>query len=236
MRAIVASAVVLLVGVLTSSEHLFRLDLGIDQLLATEAPGALATARPNRIGPTGATSLALLGAGLLALAWRRRVALYLGLATGFIVLVPAVGFLYGIGPFYSTARTGIAWPTVIALLSLAIGLVLAHANHGGVVLWRDDPGGVLLRRLVLPSVLIPLGLGYLRVQGERRGLFDMPTGTGLFALSLILLFSMLLWRSATQLSAAAAEARRAGEVLREREERLRLFVEHAPAAVAMFAS
>ena len=36
-------SVVLLVGGLTLSEHLFRADLGIDQLLVSEAPGAVAT-------------------------------------------------------------------------------------------------------------------------------------------------------------------------------------------------
>ena len=232
--AIIASAVVMAIGVLTLAEHLLRVDLGIDQLIATEPPGAAATVSPNRIGPPGSASLAVLGSGLLALAWRRRIALHLGLATCLIVLVPAIGFLYGIGPFYGTARTGIAWPTVIALFLLASGLMLAASGGAGVVLWRDDPGGVLLRRLLLPAVLIPLVLGYLRVQGERQGLYDTAIGTGLFALSLILLFSTLLWRSAAQLSATAADAKRAADALSESEERLRLFVEHAPAAVAMF--
>ena len=130
--------------------------------------------------------------------------------------------------------TGIAWPTVTALFLLASGLMLAASGGAGVVLWRDDPGGVLLRRLLLPTVLIPLVLGYLRTQGERQGLYDTATGRGLFVLSLILLFSTLLWRSAAQLSAKAADAKQAADALREREGRLRLFVEHAPAAVAMF--
>ncbi len=231
---IIASAVVIAIGVLTLAQHLLRVDLGIDQLIATEPAGAAATVSPNRIGPPGSASLALLGSGLLAFAWRRRIAVYLGLATCVIVLVPAIGLLYGIGPLYGTVRTGIAWPTVVALFVLAGGLMLAASGGAGAVLWRDDPGGVLLRRLLLPTVLIPLVLGYLRVQGERQGLYDTAIGTGLFALSLILLFSTLLWRSGAQLSATDAVAKRAADALREREGRLLLFVEHAPAAVAMF--
>jgi PAS domain S-box-containing protein len=217
----VVAAAVMAIGLLTLVELLLRVDLGIEQLIATEPPGAAATVSPNRIGPPGSVSLVLLGAGLLALAWKRRYAVHLGVATWLIVLVPAVGLLYGLDPFYGTAYlTGIAWPTVLALCCLATGLVLAARSGGGNVLWRDDPGGVLLRRVLIPTVLIPLVLGYLKVQGVRLGIFDNATGTGLFALILVLLFAALLWRSAVQLSAEAAARKQAAQALAEREERL----------------
>jgi PAS domain S-box-containing protein len=221
--AVVFSAVVLGIGALTLAEHVLRVNLGIDQLLATEQPGAAATASPNRMGPPGSTSLVLLGAGFLALGWRRRrVAAALALAACLIVLVPAVGFLYGIGPFYSRAGvTDIAWPTVIALFALGVGLALAGGGGSDrAVLWRDDPGGVLLRTLLPGVILVPLVLGYLRVQGERRGMYGTAEGTGLFGLTLIFLFSVLLWRSAVQLSASAAARQRVADALRDREERL----------------
>lgn len=121
------AVIVLLIGGFTLSEHLFHYNLGIDQLLATEVPGAAATASPNRMGPPASTSLTLLGAGLLLLALRRRmVARYLGLAAFGIVLGPAVGYMYGIDALYRKAQlTGIAWPTVLALMLLGAGLVLA---------------------------------------------------------------------------------------------------------------
>jgi len=227
-----AALLVFLVGLLTLSEHLLRVDLGIDQLLATEAPGAVATASPNRIGLPGSFSLALLGAGLLDAAWRRRVAPYLGLTTCFVVLVPTIGFVYGISPFYEGRVTGIAWPTIIGLFSIGVGLMLAERQAGPLaVLWRADPGGLLLRRLLLPAVLVPLVLGYLKVQGDRHGLYDGTTGTGLFSLLLVLLLSILLWRSAKQLSAAAAERQRAMEQLAATQERLAGIVEGTSDAI-----
>lgn len=122
------AAFVLLIGALTLGEHLLHFDLGIDQLLAKEAPGAAATTRPNRMGPPAATSLTLLGIGLLLLSRQRgRIAPYLGLIVFLISLVPAVGFLYGVSAFFDRPQTtGIAWPTVVALLSLGAALVLAH--------------------------------------------------------------------------------------------------------------
>jgi PAS domain S-box-containing protein len=242
VAATIASGIVLMVGVLTLAEHAFRVDLGIDQLFAWEPPGAVATVSPNRIGPPGSISLTLVGAGLLALARRHRAAVYLGIATALVVLVPAVGFLYGIGGFYGTARLGIAWPTVIALLSVAAGITLAAADES-TVLWRDDPGGLFLRRLLLPAALVPLLVGFLEVQGDRHGLYDAATGTGLFVLSLVLFFSVLLWVSAAQVSAADAERRRAADALREREERLRgamqrleSLLENSPLAVIEWSS
>jgi PAS domain S-box-containing protein len=221
VAATIAGLLVLLVGVLTLSEHLLHVDLGIDQLIASEVPGARGTASPNRIGVPGSVSLALLGAGLVSATWRRRYAAYLGLATGVIVIVPALGFLYGVSPFYATRTGGIAWITVLALLALAVGLVLDQRGEGPLaLLWRDDPGGVLLRRLLVPSLLIPIVLGYFRVQGERVGLYSGPVGTVLYALALILLLFVLLWGSARKLSAFAALRQRATDQLAAEKERL----------------
>jgi PAS domain S-box-containing protein len=214
---VLAAAIVLVIGLATLAEHLFQLDLRIDQLIAAEPPRAVATVSPNRIGPPGSTSLVLIGAGLLALAWRRRLAFYPGLVTSLIVLVPAVGFLYGIDPFYGRAElTGIAWPTVIALSLLSAGLLLADPEGPLALVWREDAGGVLLRRLLPVAVAIPLALGYVRVQAERLGLFGASTGNGLFSLVLVVVLSSFLWRSARQLSVAAAHRVHAEEQARWR--------------------
>jgi PAS domain S-box-containing protein len=222
LAGLVAAALVLAVGVLTLSEHLFGWNLGIDQLLEKEPPGATATASPNRVGPLGAVSLIVIGAGLIATAWRWRVALYLGLATCVVVSVPAVGFLYGISPFYSQAYvTGIAWPTVIALFSLGLGLMLAHSIRDPLsAIWRDDPGGVLLRRVLLPAVLVPIMVGYVRVEGERLGLYSLHTGTGLLVIVIVLFLCILLWRSAEQLSSTAAHRQRVTDQLAAEKQRL----------------
>jgi PAS domain S-box-containing protein len=221
---IVLSEAVLLVGLLTLIEHLFRTDIGIDQLLATEPPGAIATTSPNRLGPPGALSLTFLGGGLLALAARRRFAPYFGLATAVIVLVPATGFLFGIAQFHADAAvTGIAWPTVVCLLSLAIGLLVAQGREGPfALLWRNDAGGTLLRQLLPPALLLPIVLQVVRLAGERLGLHGRSTGIGLYLISLVLLFSILLWRSASHLSAAAARAQEAQQQARWRADLLDL--------------
>jgi len=214
---------VLLISALTLVEHLFGRDFGIDQFLAAEAPGAVAVTSPNRMGPLGSTTLVLVGAGLLTLALKRRaIAPYFGLAACVINLVPAFGFLYHITGFYSQpGLTGIAWPTVIALSALGVGLMLAHANLGPAsLLLRPDAGGRILRRMLPAVILIPAILGYLRTQGQIKGLYDSATGTGLLAIALILAFSLILWRSAALLSKSACAEAMAQQYVRENEARL----------------
>ena len=118
-----AAAVVLLGGVLTLTEHLLRYDLGIDQLVATEPAGAAGLASANRMGPPAAVCLMLLGAGLLAMARRRRTIVpYLGIAVCVITFLPAVGYLYGLDQLYRLpAATSIAWQTLAGLMALGIG-------------------------------------------------------------------------------------------------------------------
>jgi PAS domain S-box-containing protein len=211
--AIVASAVVLLIGALTLAEYLFRFELGIDQLIATEPLDVLQRVSPNRMGPPGAISLSLIGAGLLALAFRQRVFVVCGVATCCIVLLPAVGYLYGIPPLHGAMNvTLIAWTSVIALLALGVALTFADPDDGSVpVVWRRDPGGVLLRRMLFPVVLLPIVVGFVWLVGERQGLYERHVGTGLFAVTLSVLFFLLLWRSAARLSASAEQRARIEE-------------------------
>jgi hypothetical protein len=72
---VAAAVLVLSIGSFTATEHLFDVDLGIHQVLAREAPGAIATTSPNRLGLPGSVSLMLFGTGLIALAFGRRAAI-----------------------------------------------------------------------------------------------------------------------------------------------------------------
>ena len=68
------AAVVLALGALTFSEHVFGWKLGIDQLLATEPPGAAGVTSPNRMGPPASFSFLLLGPALLLLGRQSKLA------------------------------------------------------------------------------------------------------------------------------------------------------------------
>ncbi len=230
----ILAAVVFVIGALTLSEHIFGWDLGIDQLLATEPVGSAATVSPNRMGPPGSLCITLVGLGLLSLASGRRTVIpYLGLVVCIIALVPAIGFIYGAWTFYAKAHiTGIAWPTVVALMSLGIGLIISRTDRGPMaLLLSEDAGGRLLRGMLPWVILVPLVLGYFRVLGHSIGLQDVSTGTGTLIIALIITFSIMFWRSAQKLSRSDAEHREDEQSLMVERQLLQAVVNNIPAQI-----
>jgi PAS domain S-box-containing protein len=118
--------------------------------------------------------------------------------------------------------------SALASAALAAGAVCVRIDQGWAApLASPSVGGVTLRRF-LPIVLlaVPLTL-WLRLEFELHGWFGLEFGIALMATTgITIIGAILLW------SASFREEREAA--LREFNERLSLFIEHAPAALAMF--
>ena len=218
----------LLIGLLTFSEHVVGWNLGIDQLLATEPPGALGATQPNRMGVATSVNLALAGAALLLLGANGRRIIIAGqgaaLALCVVALLGTVGYLYDVEPLYAVPwLTGVALPTALALLALGIGLLCVRADRGLMaVVTADDAGGRTIRRLLPVCVGLPLVVGYLRLLGERAGLYTPPLGTALVMLLFIVLFSWSVYVSSRGLSRRETQQRADQEALRQGEQQFRL--------------
>jgi signal transduction histidine kinase len=195
------------IGILTLSQHIVGRDLGIDELVFVEAAGSPATASPARMGPVASMSLTAASVALLVMRRRPGIAQTLALTVGTLAFVALIGYWYRVQELYSVARyTGIAWPTAVALEVLSVGLLAANAHVGPAsVLISRGPGGVLARRLILPAIMIPPALGYLRVAGQQAGFFDTGMGTALFTVALVILFTGLIWQTAVTLDATDRE-------------------------------
>ena len=211
-------------GAATLSEHVVGWNLGIDQFLFLEEPGAPATMSPGRMGPNSSTSLTLAAVAILSLYRNRPSAVaraqILGAVMAVLALVPTIGYLYGARELYTVARyTGIALPTGIALLVLSIGVLMARTDVGPMAaVMSERPHGVMARRLLVPTILVPLFLGYLRVVGERLGLYDVGLGASLFVVSTMVLLSATIWRTAVALAQSDRARQTAEEALSETEQ------------------
>lgn len=204
------AAVIAAIGLATLFEHATQRDLGIDQLIATEAPGAIATSSPGRMGPPASLAFFLTGLSLFALPVARGKWTQLG---GFVVCiiasVPLIGYAYHIPPLYGISRyTGIAAHTAFALLVLGVATISLRREHGFIAaLCADDAGGDMARRMILPALFLPFVFGWLRTVGERAGWIDPAVGRPLLVVSLTIAMALLTYWNARAMSSFEARKR-----------------------------
>jgi len=193
------AAVTLMLGGATLLEHVIGLDLGIDTILFDEAPGALATTAPGRMGPPASTSFLLLGSALIIMTLgsrARSVTPCLGTAALAISMLSLVGYLYGARLMFGVAPlTGIALQTASIIFALGLGVIGGVPEHQPMRTLRESsPAGAIARRALPIIVMIPPALGWIRLRGQEGGLYDTAFGTALLMLVLVaLLVSLLGW-------------------------------------------
>ena len=217
---------VALLGLLTLSEYVFGWDLGIDQLLAREAPGAFKTSSPGRMAPNAALNFLFLGGALLALEVRRGewIVSILALAAGAVAMLALMGYAYGEDSLTGfVSYTHIAIHTAVAFVVLAVGVLFRLRDRGvtGFVM-SDSPGGAMARALLPPVFAVPLVFGWLRLLGERAGLYGVEFGVALLVTASIVTLVVVVVRSAATLDKADVERKRAEEALRDSEEKIQI--------------
>lgn len=153
---------VLTLGALTLAEHLSGVDIGIDQLLLKET-NFNGSGVPGRMPPPAAVSCVAIGCALLLLdaAAAERAVQPLILFSGLTGLAVLVGYVYEESNVY---RLGFHLPMAVhmavgtALLSTAIALARPDRGIVGLIM-RAGPSGLMVRRLLLPAIVLPLVLG-----------------------------------------------------------------------------
>jgi PAS domain S-box-containing protein len=224
-----------LAGSLILVEYLAGIDLGIDRLLFPEAVQQRVERFPGRPAPSAAICFIAVGLALLLLdrETRRggRPAQLLALVPGFFGLAVLAGYGYRQDPrlapgMVETAFSPMAIHTAACFVALAIGILFARPERGFMPLFTGkDTGALIARRLLPAAILVPLFLGWLRLIGERAGLFGPATGVALFAVSTIVVLTVLIGWNAAVVRRIDMARDRAEAALRASEARYRTLVE-----------
>jgi|GEM_PF-1162004 len=208
--------------------------LGLGVLLwsipAIAAAGAAATDWTFVVGG----QLCLLGIAQIlldrAVARKFGVSTLLGLVSGSVALLCLLSGLYaqtGSGP--PSGLTAVPLLLVLAPGCLSVALLLARPKRGALAVFTGrQNGGVIARRLIPAAILIPCLLGWLRVVGERAGLYGSEFGASLMVLMSVVAFVLLIVSSAQAVNRADAERDAALQALTRSAEQVHDLYNHAP--------
>ncbi|MGH9492067.1 MAG: sensor histidine kinase [Terriglobales bacterium] len=200
------------IGLLTLAEYAFHADMGIDQLL-------LRNLQAPRMAVHTALAWLLTGGSLLLLAARSERGARLGQLLSLLVALLAYGGLvanaYGaVFLFFMGGLTGMALHTSLLLMILSGGLLTARPERSFLrLLASQGLGGGMARVLIPAAIGVPFVLGWLRLWGERAGLYGTGFGVFIFTLLMTATLIWLIYRSATVLDRLEAQRREAEDEL-----------------------
>jgi len=229
IMAVVAAAI----GAATLAEYALGADLGIDELLFDDVVGAVHTVHPGRPAPQTAVSFVLAGAALLAVGRDgRHGPRAVDVASGVIALVSLFGLLgyaYGAEPLSTVSGfTPIALHTALGFLALAAGTAAVSRRSTIRHLMRSGSAGPAMARRVLPIAVLGLPVvGWLRLEGQRAGLYGTDTGVALMVLAFLTIFAIGVAVSARVLDRGERQRRSAAVV----QARLAAIVESSSDAI-----
>ncbi|MCH8273600.1 MAG: response regulator [Armatimonadetes bacterium] len=175
-----------------------------------------------------AVGILLLALGLLALDLEYRGGLrpaqLLALSAGFMGMLTLAGYAYGSYSLQETSSSQPMGPTAgMVFAILAVGLLAARPDRGlTAVIFSERPSGTMARRLLIAAFIVPMVLGWLRLEGEREGVYNTAFGIAVTVAATVVILGILIWITATSLDRIDAQRERAEvEARRAREEAVR---------------
>ena len=231
--ALTAASLVIALGVITLTGYFIGHNLRVDQVLfGVQLAG-------NRVAPNTGFALLLIGVALWLLNSPRRlrpaleqlVALFpIGVA-----LISLLGYAYSAEGMYGLGELQrMALPTAASLFVLGIGILCARPDGGFVsVIVSDHAGGVLARRMLPAAILVPAGLGWLTLSGQRAALFSEALGLAIAAAATMFAFAAFIATTARSLSRADRVRKASERHLAAQNVTTSVLVESATLAEAM---
>ena len=212
---------VAIIGLLTLIEHTFIWNIGIDQLLFKDSFPDKVSSFPGRMSPTTALNFLLIGIAIflldLDIETRSgfRPAQLLAIFSSIISMFAFLGYLYNVESLYIiVAYRSMALHTTITFLVVYTAILSARPDRGLMkVLTSKHAGGLLARRMFFLAIIIPPFLGWLRLFGQRAGFYDTECGLAIVIMSTMIIFAVMILRSARSLDKKDIEREQTKELL-----------------------
>jgi PAS domain S-box-containing protein len=180
------------------------------------------------IAPLTALSF-LFVAGALATAGHDAAELLIAVPAAIALLV-TTGHLFGSRELTSLGTTtAMSIWSAVAIMLLALAFLAASPDARWMrILTADSPAGFMARRLALVALVAPVALAWLRLLGQRRGLYGTELGISIYTVSVVAALLAVVFVTTSKLEAADDVRRRQERELQDAETKFRTLVERSP--------
>ncbi|HWA72910.1 MAG TPA: ATP-binding protein [Polyangiaceae bacterium] len=216
--------IALATATVTALEHATGWNAGIDVSFSAELASPSAGGAAGRMAPATAIGFVLTASALLLLNGRHRAAIWpsqwLALTCEAVFLATTLGYLFGAASLYSTPGFGsVALHTALLFQVVSMGLLLARPYSGLMrPLTAELTAADAARKLLPAVVVVPIMLGWMHLEGQRRGFYGTEFGLAIYATSNVMVLVALTWRTSAILGRAEREQLRMKQALAESEE------------------
>lgn len=222
---------VAVLGLATLAQYGLRTDLGIDEALFIDDHRAGRTVHPGRLAPQTGIAFLLSGTALCLLRWREigvRLAELLSVAAMLVSVLALIAYTYGV-PLLAEFPGLTPMAPHTAALCLVFNVAFIGAVDGPIAANIAGPraGSVMARRLLVLALVAMPSLGWLRLEGERQGLFGAAEGVALMVLTQLMVIGAGVYIGTRALNRAEVEGERARAI----EKRLAAIVEASSEAI-----
>ena len=200
--ALLCAFIPMAIGLLTTSEYLFGVDLGIDDLLFSHAKLVGTDISSGRPAPLTAFNFALIGTALVLLHARSKIVKSAAqlltipvLALSYSVLL---GYLFSLNSLYEVSGfSAVPLPAAIGQILLGIAILAATPDSGLSQLLLSPYGGGRLLRRILPICLVLFpAMGWARIELQEVGLINGETAIALdVTFGVVLVLAVVLFQT-----------------------------------------
>ncbi|MBI5903061.1 MAG: PAS domain S-box protein [Deltaproteobacteria bacterium] len=227
--ALLCAVTVALIGLVRLFGYVAGWDVVLDRLFFASKLAAAGGQPhiPNRIAPNTAlnflftgSALLLGGSGSRRFVWLTQGMLFFMILTSFLAFL---GYTYDAPELYSIfSFIGMAVNTAVCFMVVGVGILAANPSQGVMAIVASPRmGGIMARQLLPVAFLVLVTLGWIRLQGQRAGLYEFKYGTGLLVTASVILLAIVILIIASSLNRADTERGAAVEALKESESKFR---------------
>src|SRR5262245_36295903 len=188
----------------------------------------------SRMSPLTALCSIMVGIALANAGRRAGMAHGLALAAALVATTVTIGYVYRLSNLVGTGGYITMSPQGPVLFPVACaGILFLNPAEGLMGVFASDTlGGRMARRVLPATLLVPIGLGWLRLEGERAGLYEPSVGPPVVILGTMVLLSFIVWRNARTIAAVDAKRLDVEDALRRSNESLEARVAEKTAQLA----